>query len=788
MIVDGKDYSDLDNLISSIKECKENGDINKDDILDLVASDYRIQLQSIPNNVAQLIAYFAKRSCPNSAIDICCGTGNILYYLQNVIDDLTGVEINRNAARIASYLIPDLNLIIGDTFQYPFSRKYDFVVGNIPWGIQVESGGKRMPVEEASIRKAFTICNTNAEVILLVPYTFLVNLQFQQIRNEFSNKLKEIIELPIDALKDAPGKAALLIFGTKDISSVLLSQLNQSNNLVIEYIGSDKKEILKTNLLNRWEPEFHLLMSNDFYKKLDDLKTVPLKELAQVFNGKYIGLKDLSDTGQFIYLKPTHIQDGKLSTNKSFRYVNKKKLKESDLKYIAQPGDLLISTIFENQKIFVYKEDDFPAFVSSNLAIIRSSKQDYISTYLQTDEGKEIFGTQAKDFRRGAIIPHLSIEDLSNIQIPILPLPQLNSIGNQAIAKANSVQLEESLVLLKQYKQQIDELKQERSTNNYKQSNKILSKNNVSESFSPYAFTARNLEKQIDIHTKTLDDVSISSIKAFIDDRFQRLERQLYILNQKVDKLLDIILDLKTDFDTIKKLPRVEEEILFKLFQKIDEKLEIIYQDKNDIIEDYIQEIKRWLGPWDLLDTQSKKFLPIAEFLFDELSKIPDTDYSPFIVQYCRTLENEILKKIFEEYHSFGLRDVDINELIETDLANSTTKNFALMVKNDKRTYTMGQMDFIMSLLKKEGSTLTSSKLLKHFRKFTTSNFDEQIIEDSFLKDVDELTQKYRNKAAHPNTIGENMALECQILLRKCLNVFLDSIKVHPEPSPDSKK
>lgn len=226
-----------------------------------------------------------------------------------------------------------------------------------------------------------------------------------------------------------------------------------------------------------------------------------------------------------------------------------------------------------------------------------------------------------------------------------------------------------------------------------------------------------------------------------------------------------------------KNCQREEDEKLFKLCQKIDAKLDNVYKNEKQTIEGYIEEIKRWLDRWELLDLQSQKFLPIAEFIFDELSNLKDADYAPFVVQYCRTLENEILKKLFETYHSKGLKEIDRDELVKVDIDNDKTGKFAQMVKRNKITYTLGDMNFIMSLLKHGGNTLNESLLLQHFRAFTISYFDEKIVEAEFLKDVNKLTNEFRNKAAHPYSISIDLAKECQSLLRKSLNVFLESVK-----------
>lgn len=732
---EGKDYTDFRSFLDAIKVSGAN--ISKDEILQFVANDYRIQLHTTPNSIAKLIAHLAEDIKPQSGIDICCGTGNILYYLQNEVDDLTGVEITENVAELIKYFIPDLNIVTADSFQYPFSRKYDLVVGNIPFGMRVELDGKRMPGEEAFLRKAHSLITENGKVIMLVPYSVLLSDQFRNFRNDFTKYLKEVIVLPSGTIRNTQIKTALLILNAKETKEVKVTELNQFEKLVIEYKSALLPSFNNAHFMERWDPGFHLSKESSFYRELDSFQTKELQELAQIIKGKFIPADTLQQVGDYLYLKPVHIQKDHLNLEYALKYVDKECINDQDYKYILQSGDIVISTIFNDLKMYVYQAGDVPAVASNNLAIIRSSRQDYILSYLRTDQGKRIFKTQADDLRKGVTIPHISIKDLATIKIPILPLADLNSLGDVGISRSTEAQLLDALEQLREYKNQV-----------------------------------QKLEKEKEEH---------SVFKAFIDDRFNRIESQLQIVNKKLDDLLSILKELRTDFEQVQKLPREDEEKLFKLCQKIDARLDSVYKKEQQTIEGYIDEIKRWLDLWELLDIQSQKFLPIAEFIFDELSKFEDADYAPFVVQYCRTLENEILKKLFETYHSIGLQGINRADLIKSDLENQKTGKFALAVKRNNITYTLGDMNFIMALIKEGGNTLADSKLLQHFRAFVISFFEKKIVEDEFLKDVNKITNDFRNKAAHPYSVSVDLARECQILLRKSLNVFMESIKISKE-------
>jgi SAM-dependent methyltransferase len=728
---EGKDYTHFKSLLYAIKA--SGLDISKDEILEFVANDYRIQLHTTPNSIAKLMSHLAQKNNPHSAIDICCGTGNILYYLQNEIDDLTGVEIAENVAALTNYFIPDLHIITADSFLYPFSRKYDLVVGNIPFGMRIEMDGKRIPGEEAFLRKAHELLTENGRAIMLVPYSVLLAGPFQNFRKEFVSYVEEIITLPSGSIRNTQIKTAILVIDKQECKEVKITQLTNFDNLEKEYQNASSVTYPNEKLLERWDPEYHLSKESSFYKELDSFQTKELQELADIIKGKMIPADTLKELGDYLYLKPVHIQKEGLKTESALKYVSKADLSEKDYRYILQPGDIVISTIFNDLKMYVYQTGDVSAIASNNLAIIRSSKQDYILSYLQTDEGKRIFKTQAEDLRKGVTIPHLSIKDLAGIKIPILPIADLNALGDATISRSTEAQLRDALEQLNEYKNQIQALEKEKE--------------------------------------------NFNSLKAFIDNRFNKVESQLEVVNKKLDDLLSLLKELKTDFEQIQKLPREDEEKLFKLCQKIDAKLDTVYNKEQHTIEGYIEEIKRWLDLWEMLDLQSQKFLPIAEFIFDELSKLQDADYAPFVVQYCRTLENEILKKLFEAYHSIGLADINRDDLVKDDLDNQKTGKFAQMVKRNKVTYTLGDMNFIMALLKQGGNTLNESPLLQHFRAFTISYFDEKIVEAEFLKDVNKLTNDFRNKAAHPYSISIDLAKECQILLRKSLNVFLESVK-----------
>ncbi len=740
------DYSDFRSLISEIN--KSELPISKDDILELADKDSRLQLHTTPNNLAKLLFEISSYRSHSTGIDLCCGTGNILYFLQSRIEDLTGVEISENVAAVTSYFVPDIKLTTADTFQYPFTRQFDLVVGNLPWGMPITFMGKTMKSEEAFIRKGFELVSKGGDLVFIVTYNLLVRGNFSSFRREFRGRLKLILGLPKGVMRNTNVKIAILHF-TSEQSDIVKSGIIQSIDELSNPIRQLKlKETHNTEISDRWDPEFLNNQTQIDKQEVSGLEVKPLKDLAEIVSGKYVKASDLGSKGGFLYLKPIHIQDGKIDASKAQKFVIEDLLKKH-INSIVQPGDIILSTIFSDLKFYIYKKGDPPAFISNNLAIIRSANDDYIMSYLQSAHGRQAFGKQAHSIRSGVTIPYIRIGDLEAIQIPILPISELNSLSNSAIERLNQEQLLNYKTLLTEL------LTQENKTNG----------DNTGLVHEPEAVY------------QLINSLALFPFAAFILERLGKIENQIRNVNDKIDQLLPLINNLITDVRNIKTLPREDEEKLFRICQNLDTKLNALIKEEPATIEMYIEGVKRWLDLWESLDMESQKFLPIAEFIYDQLSHIPDADFSPFVVQYCRVLENEILKKLFETYHSEGLRDIDRKELVQADLENSQTNVFAKMVLKDDRRYELGKMSRIMSYLKEHGNTLKGSKLLQHFRTFVTYYFDTRIVENEFLTDLERIRLEFRNRAAHTEVMSVLLAKDCQTLLRKNLNLFLECKK-----------
>ena len=241
------------------------------------------------------------------------------------------------------------------------------------------------------------------------------------------------------------------------------------------------------------------------------------------------------------------------------------------------------------------------------------------------------------------------------------------------------------------------------------------------------------------------------------------------------------------------------EEKLILFNQLMDKQIRILQDDHKDQIDIYVEIVKRWLGfDWDRLDENSKSFLPIAEYLFTELSQFPDQDFSPFIHQYCRTLENEMLNKIFRAYlQSLIDREIDILKDFSWDFGkkesgkpnDEKTLRLAkeiegyLSIDRSRWFFELGRMEKCLRYL--TGKTVNKSPLLQDLRAFIFEYFERHIIAIDFLNELNRITVDYRNSAAHTGIVlleeAKNGRQEIRDIIKQVLRYYKIPVRTFPD-------
>jgi hypothetical protein len=184
-----------------------------------------------------------------------------------------------------------------------------------------------------------------------------------------------------------------------------------------------------------------------------------ISELATVIAGFSPRVNERKRTGAYLLLGGRNIKNGKLIRTEKDSYTDEID-RESFRRAVARSGDILVSTLFDKRKLYVYSEYDPPAVVNNSCAIIRSEQRnEYIASYLRTIEGQLDFLEKASKETRGAFIKRLSVKDLADILIPILPFHDLARLGDANIQRAEQSDLYQLKLELESKDRLIGELK-----------------------------------------------------------------------------------------------------------------------------------------------------------------------------------------------------------------------------------------------------------------------------------------------------------------------------------------
>jgi hypothetical protein len=181
---------------------------------------------------------------------------------------------------------------------------------------------------------------------------------------------------------------------------------------------------------------------------------VPISELALVCLGYSPQPKERRQDGKYLLLGGRNIKDGRLVPTDKDSYIDDIP-KNSFRRAIAQSGDIIVSTLFDRRKLYIYKSTDPRAVVNSSCAIIRApNNNDYIISYLRTLKGQKQFLRDTSAATSGAFIPRLSIGSLSKIEVPLLPLKELQRLGDDHIESSTT----DDLIKLRDELQSIDDI------------------------------------------------------------------------------------------------------------------------------------------------------------------------------------------------------------------------------------------------------------------------------------------------------------------------------------------
>ena len=293
--------------------------------------------------------------------------------------------------------------------------------------------------------------------------------------------------------------------------------------------------------------------------------------------------------------------------------------------------------------------------------------------------------------------------------------------------------------------------------------------------------------------------VDINEIKEVTNETKHQTDR----IENKVDNLNETIKTFISSFDAFKKETRDVEEKLLLIAAKLTEVENNI--DSNDY-ELYTEICRRNYYGWEEYEELTKKFLPVSEILYSRLQDpaiaANNVDFSPVVIELSRAIENEFLLKIFKKYvREFTKVYSDIKSFDEFYSPDKSSK-IKVLVNDKEKTigfitktlanvisstirypdyeprFTLGDMHFILNSLVCE-ERINNSVLLQNLKEFIEKYFDCKLLNSDYIANISKLVNNYRNPAAHPEYVSQEVAAECKEFMPEQMDYLIDCIKMN---------
>ncbi len=520
--------------------------------------------------------------------------------------------------------------------------------------------------------------------------------------------------------------------------------------------------------------------------KQDDIdiskKSIDIVELVDIIQGVSLTSDEVHIDGDCRVVTKLNIKNDNYNLTSEDKLVFSERLDEDKKKAILQIDDIVISQDSKsNINLYRYSNNQYQLIVADkNLFILRGEYAEFVSLYIK----------KTLDGLPNSIQSLLQISSKNTMTVGVA-LGAVPSVFPVSVADITYKVLAKTKKYSDQkintYTQKIAYIPQQAELDlTYASKPKLeqLPYNELLKIKEEY----EQLKKE---HTELQNQAEETPLKI----QFEIMQEMLHqvLTNQtrvenKVDKLQSTLDNLEKNFAEIKKLPREIEEKINRLATTIDEQLtELTYEQKK--LDFYINEIKNWFDYYDILEEKSQQYLPEAEYLYDSISKLENPDYSPFVLQYCRALENELLKKIFRAYiQSLIDRNINIEEEFAWDFGKkengklNSDKTFKLATdihkclnKNqDKWFFELGKMQFNLKIL--TGKTARRSPLLIDLKQFVLAKFHDEMLTLEYLDEI-VIIRDYRNQSAHPNLIGTEQAINFHRQIKHCLITLMQNYK-----------
>lgn len=284
---------------------------------------------------------------------------------------------------------------------------------------------------------------TSAAMYPAVSEEEIANIKIPISSQSFQQKIEDIV-------KGAQKKRKLADEKYKEAEKILNKELG------LEDLDLSTQKTFETKFSeaeDRFDPEYYQSKYKKIISKLKNQKSALLSEIVKIRKGVEVGHDAYTDNGM-PFIRVQDFNEKELSVSGSTNYIRPYLYEELKKDHKPNSGEIIFSKDGTVGRAFVVGEGDNKFIVSGGILILTSCDID--NYYLALVLNSLIVKSQTIRESIGAIILHLSIEEIKKLQIPILSKPLQQKISS--LTQESFKLRQEAKELIEQAKQKIEEM------------------------------------------------------------------------------------------------------------------------------------------------------------------------------------------------------------------------------------------------------------------------------------------------------------------------------------------
>jgi len=368
--------------------------------------------------------------------------------LVNAHDDshFTLTTMNPFYCKVLSEMFSDNDMVdVKQTsiYEYEFSaEKFDLILAVPVFGVRDKADENRNFIcrEYDMIAAENLALHLRSECILSIVLPAIITFgggNVKELRHFLQSmyRIKEIADLPAGIFENTGVKTYLLTITTGRTDEVVIKRYvtdtaNPRKDGLNKLIVQDDTFVLEDELydMGDWNIDRIFESQDEDWIKFQEsnVKKQELGTVASIFRGKAVNKKD--PHGNIGVVNISNIGDYEVDYS-SLDHLEEEERKVTN--YLLQTGDLLIPARGTAIRVAIFKEQSYPCIASSNVIVIRSTDENFSTTFLKlffdSTLGRKMLVTR----QQGTAVMNISYKELNHIEIPLPSVEEQKSIAEE---------------------------------------------------------------------------------------------------------------------------------------------------------------------------------------------------------------------------------------------------------------------------------------------------------------------------------------------------------------------